>query len=48
VISAALARINKLYPNKKYIARIEEWLGEGVYIDSDGHYPERSRLYAGV
>jgi hypothetical protein len=48
VICASLARINKLYPDKKYIARIEDWLGEGVYIDSDGHYPERSRLYAGV
>jgi hypothetical protein len=48
VISAALARINKLYPDKKYIARIEDWMGEGIFIDSDGHYPERSRLYAGV
>ena len=48
VICAALARINKLYPDKKYTARIEDWLGEGVYIDSDGHYPERSRIYAGV
>jgi hypothetical protein len=48
VISAALARINKLYPNKKYVSRINDWLGEGVFIDSDGHYPERSRLYAGV
>jgi hypothetical protein len=48
VICAALARINKLFPNKKYITRIEDWLGEGIFIDSDGHYPERSSLYAGV
>ena len=45
VISAALARINALYPNKKYLNRIEDWLGEGVYNDVDGHFPERSRNY---
>src|SRR4051812_1565109 len=48
VICAALSRINKLYPDKKYTARIEDWLGEGVFNDSDGHYPERSGIYAGV
>jgi len=45
VISAALSRINALYPNKKYVNRIEDWLGEGIYNDVDGHYPERSRNY---
>ncbi len=48
VISAALAQINHLYPNKKYSNRINDWLGEGVYIDADGHYPERSGIYSGV
>jgi hypothetical protein len=48
VICAALARVNKLYPNKKYIARIRDWLGEGVFIDADGHFPERSQNYAVV
>ena len=48
VICAALARLNALYPDKKYIIRIEEWLSEGIYIDADGHYPERSGLYSGV
>ncbi|MCU7551164.1 hypothetical protein OCK74_18735 [Chitinophagaceae bacterium LB-8] len=48
VISAALARINALYPNKKYVDRIEDWLGEGIYINSDGNYPERSRIYSYV
>lgn len=48
VISAALAQINHLYPNKKYSNRINEWLGEGVFIDADGHYPERSGIYSGV
>ena len=46
VVSAALAQINALYPNKKYIHRIEEWLSEGVFIDDDGHYPERSGIYS--
>ena len=45
VICAALSRINAIYPNKKYITRIEDWLGEGIYNDSDGHFPERSRNY---
>jgi hypothetical protein len=48
VISAALSGINSLYPNKKYINRINEWLDEGVFIDDDGHYPERSGIYSGV
>lgn len=48
VICAALAQINDLYPDKKYTNRIEEWLGEGIFMDEDGHYPERSGLYAGV
>ena len=48
VICAALAQINHLYPNKKYINRIDDWLGEGVFIDADGHYPERSGIYSGV
>lgn len=48
VISAALARLNALYPNQAYVNRIEDWLGEGIYNDSDGHYPERSGIYSGV
>jgi len=48
VISAALARLNELYPDKKYVTRINEWLSEGVYQDMDGHYPERSAIYSGV
>lgn len=48
VISAALARINELYPNKKYLNRINQWLSENVYIDADGHYLERSMVYSEV
>jgi len=45
VICAALSRINTLYPNKKYINRIEDWLGEGIYNNADGQFPERSQNY---
>lgn len=48
VICSALARINALYPDKKYTNRIEDWLGEHVFMDGDGNYPERSRNYASV
>jgi hypothetical protein len=48
VISAALAQLNVIYPNKKYVDRIEDWLGEGVYNNADGYYPERSGTYSEV
>jgi hypothetical protein len=48
VISAALARINALYPNPGYVKRIQEWLSEGVFCDSEGNYLERSMNYAAV
>jgi hypothetical protein len=48
VLCAALARINALYPDQKYIDSINDWLGEGIFIDSEGHFPERSRNYSEV
>jgi hypothetical protein len=48
VICAALAQLHAIYPNKKYTARIEDWLGEGVYNNEDGYYPERSGTYSEV
>lgn len=42
VICSALARIHSLFPNAKYVRRIDDWLGEGIYIDEDGQFPERS------
>lgn len=48
VISAALARAHAVYPNQGYVDRIEQWLSEVVYMDADGHYLERSMIYAKV
>ena len=49
VICSALSKLYRLYPNPAYLKRIDEWLGEGIYMDADGHYPERSAgIYAVV
>lgn len=48
VICAALAQLDAIYPNKKYTDRIEDWLGEGVFNDKEGYYPERSGTYSAV
>jgi hypothetical protein len=42
VICSALARIHSLFPAAKYVARINDWLGEGIYVDADGQFEERS------
>ena len=42
VVSSALARVHSLFPDNKYLARIDDWLGEGIYCDSDGQFSERS------
>jgi hypothetical protein len=42
VICSALARINSLFPAAKYVDRIDDWLGEGIYQDTDGQFEERS------
>ena len=48
VVCSALARINSLFPAARYVDRIDEWLGEGIYQDADGLFPERSPNYARV
>lgn len=45
-LSAALSKINAVDPNPAYRARIDEWLAEGVDINSEGLYSERSSNYA--
>ncbi|WNZ06864.1 hypothetical protein [Streptomyces sp. 11x1] len=47
-LSAALARLHRSFPDDRLLARAEEWLAEGVDIDADGLYSERSAVYASI
>ncbi|MFI5690698.1 hypothetical protein ACIA58_02570 [Kribbella sp. NPDC051586] len=45
-VSAALARTHHLFPDRRYAARIDDWLDEGIDATPDGIYSERSSTYA--
>ena len=42
VVSAALTKLNDLFPDKRYLNRAEEWLLEHIDLDADGQYTEKS------
>lgn len=44
--SSILAQLYSIYKDDKYLKRIDQWLEEGIYMNEDGNYPERSRNYS--
>ncbi|GGT99292.1 hypothetical protein [Streptomyces coeruleorubidus] len=45
-LCAALTRLHRSFPDDRLLRRVEEWLAEGVDIDAEGLYSERSANYA--
>lgn len=45
-LAAAIARLHRHRPDPRLANRVRQWLAEGVDIDADGLYSERSANYA--
>jgi hypothetical protein len=42
VVCMALSRIHQIFPDPRLVQRVDQWLAEGIDIDADGQYSERS------
>ncbi|QHV97833.1 hypothetical protein [Spirosoma endbachense] len=42
VVSAALTKLNEVFPDPRYTKRIDQWLAEHIDLDPDGQFNEKS------
>ncbi len=42
IVCSALAWVHSLFPDPRYVARADRWLAEGIDLDPDGQYTEKS------
>ncbi|PZG02076.1 hypothetical protein [Micromonospora deserti] len=47
-LASALAGLHHVTGDDRLVPRIDEWLAEGIDVDADGFYSERSAIYSAV